>query len=95
MTAPGRLRVPPEVAALLRGLHPDLKRRIRSALDRILRHPAEGKALRGELAGLRSLRVGRIRIVYRESPSAIEVVAVGPRDRIYEETLRLVRRVRD
>jgi hypothetical protein len=37
--------------------------------------------------------VGRTRIVYRESPDAIEVVAVGPRERIYEETFRLVRSV--
>ena len=92
MTARRRLRVPADVAALLRGLHPELKRRIRAGVDRLVQDPAVGKALRGELAGLRSLRVGRIRVVYRESPAAIEIVAVGPRDRIYEETLRLVRR---
>ena len=92
MTARRRLRVPAEVAVLLRGLHPELKRRIRAGVDRLVQDPAVGKALRGELAGLRSLRVGRIRVVYRESPAAIEIVAVGPRDRIYEETLRLVRR---
>jgi mRNA interferase RelE/StbE len=80
------------VAALLRGLHPELKRRIRAGLDRLLEDPGVGKALRGELAGLRSLRVGRIRVVYRESPAALDVVAVGPRDRIYEETLRILRR---
>lgn len=80
------------MAALLRGLHPELKRRIRAGLDRLLEDPGVGKALRGELAGLRSLRVGRIRIVYRDTASAIDVVAVGPRDRIYEETLRLLRR---
>ncbi len=87
-----RLRVPPEVAALLRGLHPELKRRIRAGFDRILHESGTGKALRGELTGLRSLRIGRIRIVYRERPAVIEIVAVGPRDRIYDETLRLVRR---
>jgi mRNA interferase RelE/StbE len=92
VSPPPRLRVPPEVAALLRGLHPELKRRIRVGFDRILHDPGTGKALRGELAGLRSLRIGRIRIVYRERPAVIEVVAVGPRDRIYDETLRLVRR---
>ena len=92
MTTRRRLRVPSDVAALLRGLHPELKRRIRAGLDRLLEDPGVGKALRGELAGLRSLRVGRIRIVYRDTASAIDVVAVGPRDRIYEETLRLLRR---
>lgn len=94
MTRAGRLRLPPEVVALLRGLHPDLKRRLRAALDRIVADPSVGKALKAELAGLRSLRVGRVRIVYRESHDAIDVVAVGPRERIYEETLRLVRRER-
>ncbi len=92
MSAPRRLRVPPEVAALLRGLHPELKRRTRAGLERLVRDPGAGKALHGELAGLWSLRLGRLRIVYREVPGAIEVVAVGPRERIYEETLRLVRR---
>ena len=94
MTRAGRLRLPPEVVSLLRGLHPDLKRRLRAALDRIVADPSTGKALKAELAGLRSLRVGRIRIIYRESPDAIDVVAVGPRKSIYEETLRLVRRER-
>jgi mRNA interferase RelE/StbE len=92
VTAPHRLRIPPDVAALLRGLHPELKRRTRFGLDRIMRDPRVGKALQGELAGLWSLRIGRIRIVYRVVPGAVEIVAVGPRDRIYEETLRLVRR---
>jgi mRNA interferase RelE/StbE len=91
VSPPPRLRVPPEVAALLRGLHPELKRRIRGSFDRILDDPGAGKALRGELTGLRSLRVGRIRIVYRERRAVIEVVALGPRDHIYEETLRLLR----
>ena len=94
MTRAGRLRLPPEVVALLRGLHPDLKRRVRAALDRLVADPSTGKALRAELTGLRSLRVGRVRIVYRESRDAIEIGAVGPRERIYEETLRLVRRER-
>jgi mRNA-degrading endonuclease RelE of RelBE toxin-antitoxin system len=57
-----------------------------------VRDPRARKALQGELADLRSLRPGCLRIVYREAPGAVEVVAVGPRDRIYEETLRLVRR---
>lgn len=89
-----RFRVPAEVARLVAGLHPDLKKKLRAALERIARDPREGKALQGELAGLRSLRVARFRVVYRMPVrSAIELVAIGPRDRIYEETLRLVGRV--
>jgi mRNA interferase RelE/StbE len=87
-----QLRVPEDVARLIRGLHPDLKRRIRSALDDVLADPAVGKALRGELLGLRSCRVSRFRIIYRVAGTVIDVVAIGPRRTIYEETWRRLRR---
>ncbi len=89
-----RLRVPDDVAALIRGLHPDLKRRVRSALADVVEDPDIGKSLREDLAGLRSCRVGRFRIVYRVSDAAIEIIAVGPRRTIYEETWRRVRKGR-
>jgi mRNA interferase RelE/StbE len=41
-----RLRVPGDVASLIRGLHPELKRRVRSALDAVVADPSIGKALR-------------------------------------------------
>ena len=90
-----RLRVPGEVTRLLRGLHPELKQKLRDALD-VLTHDAHaGKALQGELEGLRSLRVGRARVVYRLAGGRVlEIVTVGPRERIYEETLRLIRKAR-
>ena len=87
-----RLRVPGEIATLIRGLHPDLKRKVRSALDAVVADPSVGKALRDELAGLRSCRVGRFRIIYRVAGSLIEIVAIGPRATIYEETWKRVRR---
>ena len=87
-----RLRAPGEVTSLIRSLHPDLKRKVRSALDDILTDPSVGKALRDELAGLRSCRVGRFRIIYRVVGTVIEIVAVGPRATIYQETWRRVRR---
>jgi mRNA interferase RelE/StbE len=78
---------------LIRGLHPELKRKVRSALDDILDDPSVGKALRHELAGLRSCRIGRLRIVYRiASAAVVEIVAVGPRATIYQETWKRVRR---
>jgi mRNA interferase RelE/StbE len=73
-------------------LHPDLKRKIRSALDDIVDDPTVGKPLRDELEGLRSCRVARCRILYRVAGAVIEIVAVGPRRTIYEETWRRVRR---
>jgi mRNA interferase RelE/StbE len=87
-----RLRVPDDLAGLIRGLHPDLKRRVRAALNDIVADPATGKPLRDDLAGLRSCRIGRVRIVYRVTTTTIEVVALGPRRTVYEETWRRVRR---
>ena len=89
--SPTRFKVPAAVAQLIRGLHPDIKRKVRAGLDRLALDAGAGKALQGDLNGLRSLRVARFRVIYR-SPSrrVIEIVAIGPRDRIYEETLRLL-----
>ncbi len=88
-----RLRVPGRIEELVRSLHPELKRKVRAGLDLIRTDPGVGKELRDELAGLRSLRVGRLRIVYRVAARRlIDLVAIGPRRTIYQETLRLLRR---
>jgi mRNA interferase RelE/StbE len=87
-----RIKVPDSVGALLRGMHPHLKRKIKSSFKIIVSNPNEGKALKEELTGLRSFKVSRFRIVYRARKDIIEVVAVGPRDRVYEETLLLLRK---
>ncbi len=58
-------------------------------LDRL----ESGRALNSEPSGLNSFRAGRLRIVYRfiGGGKSMEVVAVGTRKTIYEETLRFVR----
>ena len=90
-----KLRVPNDVARLIRNMHPELKKRIKSSLQMILTEPDSGKALKDELAGLRSLRVGRFRIIYKSFPERhIEIVAIGPRNKIYEETYRLLKKNR-
>ena len=43
-----RLRAPPEIIALIRGLHPHLKKKARAALEAILSNPHAGKALKDE-----------------------------------------------
>ncbi len=90
--APYRLLVPDDVASFVRPLHPQLKRKTRAALQMILGNPEAGKPLKREFMGLRSLRVGRFRIVYQMNTEAhvVEIIAIGPRRSIYEETLRLV-----
>jgi mRNA-degrading endonuclease RelE of RelBE toxin-antitoxin system len=89
-----KLRVPDEVAELVRGMHPTLKRKTKATLKTILADPSSGKALKNELAGLRSFRVGTFRIVYRVIRNVVEIVSIGPRERIYEETYRLLKRER-
>jgi mRNA interferase RelE/StbE len=88
-----RIKLPEETAELLRSLHPHLKRKIRAAFKIILDDPHSGKALKDELVGLRSFRISKFRIIYRTTKQEmIEVIAVGPRKTIYEETLKLLLR---
>ena len=86
------LRVPDDVAAVLKKLHPVIKSHIRSGLRTILHGPYSGKALKDELKGLRSYRVKRYRyrIIYRVRlrKQHIDIITIGPRRIIYEETFR-------
>jgi mRNA interferase RelE/StbE len=88
-----RLRVPHAVVELIRGLHPEIKRKVRAGLQALADEPTIGKPLKDELVGLRSLHLGRLRVVYRVAQGrVVEVISIGPRQRIYEETFRLLRR---
>jgi mRNA interferase RelE/StbE len=88
-----KLRVPDEIVALIRGCHPQLKRKLRAGLMHIVTEPESGKTLKDDLAGLRSYRISRFRIIYRiSSKQIIDVVAIGPRKTIYEETYRIIRK---
>ena len=91
--APMKLRVPDDIATLIRGCHPLLKRKIRAGLRHIVAEPDTGKALKDELQELQSYRVGKFRIIYRCTPKhIIEIIAIGPRKSIYEETYRILRK---
>ena len=86
-----KLRVPDEIVAFVRGLHPLLKKRVKSALTEISNDPYCGKALKDEFSDLRSYRIKRFRIIYKiSSKKQISIVAVGPRKYIYEETFRII-----
>jgi mRNA interferase RelE/StbE len=81
------------MADFLRSLHPEIKRKIKAGLDLIASDPAAGQSLRDELRGLKSFKIGRFRIIYRvASKRIIEIVAIGPRRTIYEETYRLLKK---
>ncbi|MGD1975884.1 MAG: type II toxin-antitoxin system RelE/ParE family toxin [Desulfobacterales bacterium] len=88
-----KIRVPDEIADLVRGSHPQLKRKIKAGLKHILADPQTGKSLKDELIGLKSYRVSRFRIIYRISTeNIIDLVTIGPRKTIYEETFRIVKK---
>lgn len=87
-----RLKLTKGMRSLIRHLHPDLKRKVRAALKEILANPGSGKNLKNQLSGLRSFRIGKLRIIYRLASGAVEVIALGPRRNIYAETLRLLER---
>jgi mRNA interferase RelE/StbE len=91
-----RLVIAPQAAEVVRALHPDLKRSVRSALDALGDEPALGEPLRGELAGLWRYRVRRFRIVYERDQShrVVRVMAVGPRRSVYEDLAAVRRRAR-
>lgn len=88
-----KLKVPQEIAELIRSMHPDLKKKVRASLQLILSDPHSGKTLKDDLSGLWSFRVGGFRIIYRIADNiVIEIVAIGPRERIYEETFKLLKK---
>lgn len=79
--------IPPHVAKVIRSLHPDLKRSIRSAIRAIATETECGEPLQRELDGLRKFRVRRFRIVYavNRKTRVIRLLAVGHRQQVYEE----------
>ena len=88
-----RLGIPDDIVVVIRGLHPVLKKRVRSALTHICGNPYAGKALKEELVGLRSFRIKPFRIIYKiSSDRTIDIIAIGPRNRIYEETYRILKK---
>ena len=88
------LKLPEDLVSLIRNLHPLIKEDIRAALHFLVKNPNSGKALKEELNDLRSYRVKRYRIVYRvvASEKIIEIIAIGPRKNIYEETFKIISR---
>ena len=92
MSRARRLLVPAQLTAYIRTLHPEVKRKVRAALDTLVANPFSGKLLRGRLVGLWSIRVGRLRVIYREAGDTIQLVALGPRRTVYEEAERLARK---
>lgn len=77
----------------LRLLHPEIKTKVKAALDIIVSEPGAGESRQDALKGLNSFGPGRFRILYRiGSKRVIEIIALGPRKTIYQETDRLLKK---
>ena len=88
-----KLVVPRDVKELIRTMHPSLRKKVKASLKIILSEPYSGKGLKDELSGLKSFRISSFRIIHRiKEPEQIELVAIGPRGRIYEETFRMIQK---
>ena len=87
-----KYRLPDDIVTLVRKLHPTLKTNVRQALRLIGQNPYAGKQLKEKLAHLRSYRVKKYRIIYRifDQDKILEIVAIGPRKNIYEETFQII-----
>ena len=79
-----RIEIPRAVRDLIRHLPPEVKAKVKAALRSIADDPYRAKDLRAELAGLRSYRIARSRIIFRIVGSVVQIVALGPRAGIYE-----------
>ena len=76
--------IPEEIKGEIRHFPPFLKGQVSEALDVIAMKPSYGKMLEDDLAGFRSFRIGKYRLIYKIGSSRLELVAVGPRSDIYE-----------
>jgi mRNA interferase RelE/StbE len=88
-----RLAYEPGARALIRRLPPDLKPAVKRAIESLQTDPYVGKPLKLELAGYRSLRSSRYRIIYRISQAerVVQIHYFGLRRDVYELLRRFLR----
>ena len=79
-------------ARAIKRLDPAVRRRLLAALQKLRGDPERGKPLLLALKGLRSLRTGDYRIVYRVIESRVEilVVAIGHRRDVYARARKML-----
>ena len=70
----------------IKKLHPQIKRIVKSKIERLQDNPFSGKWLEKELSGYLSMQAKRFRIFYRvkDDDQIIEIHYVGRRKDIYE-----------
>jgi mRNA interferase RelE/StbE len=79
------IKIKSSAAKSLRKIPKNERLRIIEVIDRLSKEPLAGGVLKGEFSGLRRLRVGQYRIVYKVSEGrlTILVVRIGHRCEVY------------
>ena len=81
-----------QVQAWLIALPPETKRRVRLALRRLAEGKGDIKAVAPPLGGFNRLRIGSLRVVYRQTArDQLLLEYADSRDRIYEIFQQIVR----
>lgn len=82
---PYSVRIKSSAAKELAAIGAPERRRLVEAIDRLGTDPLRGAALKGNLTGLRRIRVGNYRVVYelREQELIVLVVRVAHRREVY------------
>ena len=79
------LRIKASAVRELERIDKSVRLRLIAAIDRLVDNPHRGQQLKGELTGLRRIRVGDYRIIYEidSGELIILVIRVGHRRQIY------------
>jgi len=79
------IRIKQSAAKALAGIDKKDRLRLVSAIDELAENPYRGSALKGDLTGLRRIRVGNYRVVYeiREGELIVLVVRIAHRREVY------------
>lgn len=88
-----KLVIAPAAAETIRHLPPSIKHGVKQAIRAIAADPACGEPLQRELSEYRKFKVRRFRIIYavERGRQTIRVVAIGPRQTIYEDIAERLR----
>ena len=82
-----QIRFTPEASRLAAQMHPETKKLIKKALITLQDNPFLGDDLHEELAGFKSFKPKRYRILYRvdEENAKIDIYHLGHRRDVYEQ----------
>jgi mRNA-degrading endonuclease RelE of RelBE toxin-antitoxin system len=83
MPSARNVRISRQAEKALEAFGPRRRDQVRNAIRELSSNPLLGKKLKGELMGLRSLRLGPFRIVYRFEKDLLEVVYLEHRREVY------------